>query len=64
LGEGIVYILKDTVKLPGLNTDLFRLYKKSFIFRFNIQKGRRGYSNQKYWFTNGRSENTKAKLDL
>ncbi|MCM3100043.1 MerR family transcriptional regulator [Priestia megaterium] len=43
--EGIVYTLKDTVKLTGLSIDLIRLYEKEFNLQIQrTEGGHRRYS--------------------
>lgn len=49
--EGIVYTLKDTVKLTGLSIDLIRLYEKEF----NLQIQRTEGGHRRY---------TKSNIDL
>lgn len=46
--EGIVYTLKDTVKLTGLSIDLIRLYEKEF----NLQIQRTEGGHRRYTKTN------------
>lgn len=51
IDEGIVYTLKDTVKLTGLSIDLIRLYEKEF----NLQIQRTEGGHRRY---------TKSNIDL
>ncbi|MCJ7992644.1 MerR family transcriptional regulator [Priestia sp. OVS21] len=45
--SGVVYTLKDTVKLTGLSIDLVRLYEKEFNLQIQrTEGGHRRYNKQ------------------
>ncbi|MEK1833428.1 MerR family transcriptional regulator [Priestia megaterium] len=50
--EGIVYTLKDTVKLTGLSIDLIRLYEKEFNLQIQRTEGAIVDIQKQYRFIN------------